>query len=200
MRNGVRVAGDIGGVPYSGNWNDRYNNWIYNSFSHPVPVVNGELQKRNFIYNSNLNGSKPKVISTSFSDDVDAITYDLKAAYNYTGIVSLQRTCTYVRTTGSENVAIRDHVVYTTPTKFEVGISSRGNWTEIYPLNAGTIPTTTMTGKFLIGNETVNVKVHSVNPFTYKKNTPTENGVTYTRLGVVITALSLSETVTITYN
>ena len=104
----------------------------------------------------------------------------LNAAYNYTGNVSLQRTCTYVRTTGSENVYIRDHVVYTTPARFEVGISSRGNWSEISPMNTETTPTTTMTGRFVIGNEVVNVKVHSVNPFTYKRNTPNDNGVIYT--------------------
>ena len=198
MKNGVRIAGDIGGVPYSGNWSDRYNGWIYNSFSHPVPVVNGQLQARNTVYN--LYEPRPKVLETSFSDERDVIVYDLKAAYTSTAIVSLQRTCTYVRTSGRENVEIRDHVVYSTPTKFEIGISSKGNWTEISPLNAMTVSTTTMTGRFNIGNETISVKIHSVNPFTYKRNVPIDNGVMYTRLGVVITTLNLIETITVTYN
>lgn len=192
LKNGIRVAGDIGGVPYSGNWADRYNGWIYNSFSHPVPVVNGQLQKRNTIYN--LNEPRPKVISTSFSDDVDVIVYDLKAAYDSTAIVSLQRTNTYYRTTGGESVAIRDHVVYSTPTKCEIAISSRGTWTET------SLSSTILTGVLRTDTEIINVKVISANPFTYKKNVPTENGVTYTRLGIVITNLSLSETVTVTYS
>ena len=187
---------------FQGTWSNRYDGcvsgvsdscWVYNSFSHPVPVINGQLQVRNMIYNSPTNNVKPFVVSTSFTDQVDTIVYDLRAAYNCSTLKTLQRTNIYTRTIGQQSVVVKDVVAYTSPTKFEVGISTpkAGVWTQLTKTNYE------MTGTINVNGVVVNVSVGTTSLFTVKKNTPVEG---YTRLGVVIATPSLGETVTVTYS
>lgn len=144
------------------------------------------------IYNSPTNPVKPFVVSTSFTDQIDTIVYDLKAAYNCSTLKTLQRTNTYKRTIGQQSVVVKDVVTYSSPTKFEVGISTPngGVWTQLTKTNYQ------LTGKFSVNDVVVNVRVDTTSLFTVKSNTPDEG---YTRVGVVIAAPSLGETVTVTY-
>lgn len=187
-------AGDVGGTIYSGPWPDRFNGSIYNSYSHPVPVIGGQLQIRNMIYNNENNPIKPYVVTTIFRDEADTIVYDLKAAYNHPALKSLIRTNTYTRTLGQQSVVITDIVRYFSPTTFEVALSSRqGVWT------TKTISSNQLTGIFTVNGVSINVQVLTSSNFTLKVETPIANGLHYTRLGVVITHPSLGETVSVIY-
>ena len=131
----------------------------------------------NYLYYKNV--TLPKVVATSFSDDVDSITFDLKSVYIVPSLLSLTRTNTYTRTQGFESVIIQDRVRFSSSTTYEFAIPSRnGIWTEL------SSSANILTGKFTVGTTSLNVRVHSTNAFRQNAVTKTLNGVTFTRLGV----------------
>ena len=132
----------------------------------------------NYYYYKNV--TLPKVISTSFSDDIDTIAFDLKSVYPVTSLVSLTRTNTYERTPGFESVIIQDRVKFTSLTSYEFALTSKnGVWTEF------SSSSNILTGKFTVGTVSVNVRVL---------------GITYARLGVSMINPILEDTITVTYN
>ncbi|MDR2169024.1 MAG: heparinase II/III-family protein [Planctomycetaceae bacterium] len=68
----------------------RYESALLNSFGHPVPVVNGKLQKTG-------NDAKGKFIAKNFADENDSCTIDFAAAYAQKEIKKLERTYNYAR-------------------------------------------------------------------------------------------------------
>ena len=78
--NGIMVAGEVGGPNYyngSSFSNKRYNFLLLNSYGHPVPVVNGGLQKRHQHVNSSI-----KVADVNLGQNEDLIVLEIKNAYN----------------------------------------------------------------------------------------------------------------------
>ena len=69
----------------------RYDSNVINSFGHPVPRINGTLQKTGA-------AAKGVVLSKSFSDDEDSYAMDFSSAYPVEGLKQLTRTVYFNRT------------------------------------------------------------------------------------------------------
>lgn len=140
------------------------------------------------------NVTQPKVLSTFFSDDSDIIVFDLKSVYPVASLMSLIRTNFYERTPGYESVVVQDKVKFSSLTSYEFGIPSRdGKWVET------SMTSNTLTGTFTVNAISINVRIHSINSFTYTAVTKKVNGVTYTRLGISMINPILEDTITVTY-
>jgi hypothetical protein len=103
----------------------RYEKNILNSFGHPVPVVDGQLQV-------DATKVKPKVLETRFQPDWDRISIDMTPAYQVSALKKLTRTMTYSRK-GSGKVGIRDEVAFSKPSAFELGLATRWEVTQTDP-------------------------------------------------------------------
>jgi hypothetical protein len=195
MKNNQIITGDVGGgIFYEGNWNDRFNRPIFNSYSHPVPVIDGQLQIRSIIYyklienqfrdvtGDNKDFLLPKVLKTNFSNEFDEITFDLKAAYNCSSLLSLNRTNIFKREFGKNQVIIIDNAEFTKPTNFEIAIATRGN---IYGLSKKGLQT--LSGNIMFQNVTLQFIVTSyINSFKYKIQKQSMNGISFERLGILV--------------
>ena len=104
MFGNVMMSGDPGNSEYTALTFSpaRYTIPVISSFGHPVPELNGVYQKNGRQYAA-------KVLSTSFSNDVDRVTLEIAGAYPAEAKVrSLVRTFTYRR---NERVfSVKDHV------------------------------------------------------------------------------------------
>ncbi len=193
MKNEEIITGDVGGgIFYEGNWKERFNRSIFNSYSHPVPIIDNQLQIRNTIYYMNL--PRPKVLKTHFSDEFDEIVFDLKAAYNCSSLLSLHRTNIFKREIGRNQVIIEDNVEFSKPTKFEIAIVSRGS---IYMLQK--INLNTLAGKITFNNETLSFTVKAQNEFGFLMKNESTNGVTFERLGILFKNLVKKAKIAVTY-
>jgi hypothetical protein len=97
--NGVKLTGDVGGPLYYDATtfsSKRYNNPLMNSFGHPVPVVNGNLQCRATVV-CNSGSKSVRVLWNNFTKSVDTITYNLNGAYYDSALKSLTRKFSYSR-------------------------------------------------------------------------------------------------------
>lgn len=145
-----------------------------------------------YFYN---NVTRPRVISNSFSDDSDTISFDLRSVYIVPSLISLIRVNTYHRTPGDQSVVIQDRIKFSSPTTYEFGIPSRnGVWTEL------SFSSNILNGKFTVGETSLNVRVQATNPFMHNAVTKTINGVTYTRLGLSFLNPILEDIITVTFN
>lgn len=195
MLNGVKIAGELGGPRFYefDHWDiSHYNFNITNSYGHPVPVVGGKLQVGNWIY-SYTSSEMLKVISTSFKDDEDVITYDLTKAYDVSSLLSLTRENIFKRANGLQSVSIIDEAIFTNETSFEVAITSLGNWTTILK------KTNELHGRLTLKNTTIVVTVQSYNAFEMKIETQTNCGTSFTRVGILISKPSKYERVKVIY-
>ena len=117
----VQLSGDPGGIEYTAKTfgPQRYEDRIINSYGHPVPVLDGALQKPGAKY-------RGKVVATSFSDDVDAVTLDIAGAYDAkeSKVKSLVRTFVYDRV--KKTVSVTDKVEFVSPATFSVPILTAG--------------------------------------------------------------------------
>lgn len=71
--------------------NKRYDSKLLNSFGHPVPVINSQLQKTG-------RNAQGKIIEKTFSDKKDSCTIDYASAYGLKEIKKLERTFEFTRT------------------------------------------------------------------------------------------------------
>jgi hypothetical protein len=93
----------------------RYDSKLLNSYGHPVPVINGQLQKTG-------RKSEGKIISQSFADEKDTLVIDYAAAYGLKEIKSLTRQFDYDRKNNSLTVV--DKVEFNTPGTFETALET----------------------------------------------------------------------------
>ena len=146
----------------------------------------------NYYYYKNV--TLPKVINTTFSNDSDSISFDLTSVYPVPSLISLIRTNVYQRTPGNESVVVQDNVEFRSLTTYAFGIPSKnGTWTEI------SVTPTMLIGMFTVDSTSVNVRIDTINPFTYTAVTKTLNKLTYTRLGVTMISPILNDTIKVTY-
>jgi hypothetical protein len=78
--------------------NKRYDSNVINSFGHPVPRINGVLQKTGA-------DAKGVVVAKSFADDEDMLAMDFSSAYPVEGLRQLTRTVFFNRTDAEANDA-----------------------------------------------------------------------------------------------
>jgi hypothetical protein len=71
----------------------RYDSRLLNSFGHPVPEIDGKLQRL-------ATAVHPQVLFTSFTPQEDTITMDITAAYDVASLHKLIRTMRYSRAAG----------------------------------------------------------------------------------------------------
>ncbi len=117
---GQQPVGDPGGPHAYDNETfgpKRYEKNILNSFGHPVPVVDGQLQV-------DATTVKPKVLETLFQPDWDRISIDMTPAYKVPALRKLTRTMTYSRK-DSGKVGIKDEVKFSKPCAFELALTTR---------------------------------------------------------------------------
>lgn len=101
----------------------RYENKLLNSFGHPVPVVDGKLQK-------DATKVVAKILSTKFTDAADEIRIDLRPAYDVPGLKKLERVLTYGRS-GSGQVVVEDVVESSKPIAFEIALPATGSFKQL---------------------------------------------------------------------
>ncbi|MDR1498460.1 MAG: heparinase II/III-family protein [Puniceicoccales bacterium] len=70
--------------------NNRYDSDLLNSFGHPVPVINGHLQRTG-------RKAKGEVIAKKFTDEKDSYTINYASAYGLKEIKKLERTFEFTR-------------------------------------------------------------------------------------------------------
>lgn len=158
-------------------------------------LTGGKLQTRNMNYYYYKNATLPKVIATSFTDEEDTISFDLKSLYPVVSLSSLIRTNTFIRTPGSQSVVIQDKVKFSSSTTYEFAIPSRnGIWTEI------SATSNTLNGVMTVDTTSLNVRIHANNQFKYSVARKTVLGLTYTRVGVSFLNPILDDTITVTFN
>jgi hypothetical protein len=131
----------------------RYTYKILNSYGHPVPTVNGQLQ---------IEAAKahPKVLEFHFSDDTDSLKLDMTSAYAVTELSKLVRTMTFSRS-GKGQVEIVDRFDCTKVVPLEEALITHGQWEQLDP------------SSFLlsIGNARLKVTVNVPGGFTLKTET-----------------------------
>ena len=111
---GVEMLGDPGGEIYTSRTFSarRYESAMLNSRGHPVPVVAGQLQSgegREF---------SARVISHSFTDELDVLELDLAAAYRVPGLTKLLRA--YAHDRAARAISITDEAAFSAPQPFSV--------------------------------------------------------------------------------
>jgi hypothetical protein len=188
--NGVKLTGDVGGPLYydaSTFSSKRYNNPLMNSFGHPVPVVNGNLQRRATVA-CNSGSKSVRVLWKKFTESADSIAYNMTGAYNESLLNSLTRIMSYKRL--DSLIVITDKVNFTQPCTFEDVLVSKKSW----------IFTSNSTGYFSDKNETLYVTIASNVPFLLSQTQWISYKVNFTRIGIRLLGSVLSATVTIKFS
>ncbi len=108
----------------------RYHGDLLNSFGHPVPRINGDLQKPGKEDHRANYGSEffATVEETIFSEERDYVRLDLTQAYRVEPLQKLTREFTYLRGS-SEGIEVRDTVAFSEPGQFESPIITFADWT-----------------------------------------------------------------------
>lgn len=107
----------------------RYESNLLNSFGHPVPVINGELQFPDATYHRTGYGrdAYTLVVDSSFTDDRDQVIIEMDRAYKEPTLMNLIRAFTYDRT-GAGSVEVCDKVKFSEPGTFETALITYGEW------------------------------------------------------------------------
>jgi hypothetical protein len=87
----------------------RYVSKVLNSYGHPVPIVDGELQTTG-------RHSKAEILETEFTEKADRFVMDLAKAYPVDELTSLVRT--FVHDRGARTITIEDVVTLGSPKPF----------------------------------------------------------------------------------
>lgn len=98
----------------------RYESNLLNSWGHPVPVVAGQLQRTG-------RDAAAKVLASEFTDERDALTLDLSAAYSVPELTTLERAFVYDRS-GDGSLTVTDRVAFAEPESFETALITDGDW------------------------------------------------------------------------
>lgn len=115
-------TGDPGKTDYSSKTfsKERYTIRGINSWGHPVPVIDGQLQR-------DATQVVARVLKHQFSNTEDRLVIDMAGAYPVQEIRLLTRSMIHQRT-DSGNVLIEDRFEFTSPKRFEVAAICSGNW------------------------------------------------------------------------
>jgi len=103
--------------------NKRYDSKLLNSFGHPVPVVNGQLQKTG-------RKAEGKVLQKEFSDDNDVFLLDIAPAYQLKELKKLTREFNFSRS-ASGSLTITDSVELAPAGTFETALATYEVWEKV---------------------------------------------------------------------
>lgn len=112
----------------------RYESNLRNSYGHPVPLVDGQMQL--------VGKLGAKLLGSSFSEAKDEVQIDLRDVYAVTNLMGLTRTFAYLR--DEEKVMIRDEIAFDGTGTYETPIVTYGT---VSPLGAGVFRVTSRDGK-----------------------------------------------------
>lgn len=148
-----QVSGDPGGTVYTAKTfgPHRYENKIINSYGHPVPVLNGTLQKEGGKFGG-------KVRETLFSHGCDTLALDILGAYDMSGAKtkSLVRTFTYDR--AEKCVSVTDKVEFDGFGKFSVPVITAGTLMKVAGDGTYRLTVPQKDGKTLAAKVVISVK------------------------------------------
>lgn len=125
----VEMLGDPGGEIYTRRTfsRERYVSAVLNSYGHPVPVVEGQLQPTG-------RQAAAKVVRHAFGDGRDSIELDLTAAYRVEGLERLRRAYSHAR--GERTLTIIDEARFTSPQTFSTPLVT---YRKVFRKDAGTL-------------------------------------------------------------
>jgi len=100
----------------------RYDSGVLNSLGHPVPRIDGRLQRSG-------RRSKGLVVKTNFTDDADTLVLDIRSAYGkqIPQMTKLIRTFVFSRK-GAGSLTVSDTAEFSKPTSFETALITLGKW------------------------------------------------------------------------
>jgi hypothetical protein len=128
MLDGTTPILDPGGEVYTKRTfsNKRYDSNLLNSFGHPVPIINGQLQKNGY----NASG---KFIAKKFSDNFDTCTINLAPAYKLKEIKKLERTFEFTRKNSNlpNSLTVIDEIELESDGTFETALITYDKYTKI---------------------------------------------------------------------
>jgi hypothetical protein len=189
--NSVQLTGDPGGPLYynADTFNrNRYLSPLMNSYGHPVPVVNGHLQK-SANYALRHQRVKPKVAYTNFSKSKDVIVFDLTGVYRERYLKNLTRRQIYDRE--SRSIIISDEVTFSKPCNFEDAMVTNKKWRS----------TGNNTGFFSDSSNTVlNVTINCTTPFVLNVTRLSSYKVDLKRVGIILLQPVITATVTFVFH
>lgn len=99
---------------------ERYKSGVLNSWGHPVPLVAGKMQRTG-------RTAAAKVLATKFEEETDAVTFDLRSAYDVKSLKKLERTFVYSRA-GEGSLRVTDSVQFDGPQQFETALITFDKW------------------------------------------------------------------------
>lgn len=164
-----QLVGDPGGPHYyNGDMfgPKRYTYKSLNSFGHPVPVIDGVLQR-------DATKVKAQVLSTKFSEEVDEIAIDLRDAYEVEALTKLVRTLKFDRR-GGGSVVVEDVMECTRPVIYEMALPTHGTWKKV----------DSRTLEFAKGDQRMRVVIEAPSDVSFSEERVEENAPAFVRVGV----------------
>lgn len=185
--NSVQLTGDPGGpLFYDADTfnNKRYLSPLMNSYGHPLPVINGNLQEQaTSVLRRQL--EKPFIVYTNFTNSTDTIVFNLTNAYDEPLLKELIREQIFDRE--SNRIIITDSVRFSEPCMFEDALITQKNWN--FSGNSS--------GYFFDDSfNTLNVEINSTAPFIMNSTNLSDYKVNFERIGVYILQPIISASVT----
>ena len=101
----------------------RYESNVLNSFGHPVPLVNGKLQRTG-------RRASGRIVSHEFTKNADALLLDISSAYDVPELEKLQRKFDYCRQ-DSGSLTVTDEVVFSKPCNFGTALITFDKWQQL---------------------------------------------------------------------
>jgi beta-glucanase (GH16 family) len=127
VSDGQTLIVDPGGETYTARTfgPHRYDSNVLNSFGHSVPLVAGRMQDA---------GAQARAIplKTDFTDERDALAFDIRSAYSVEGLQKLTRSYVFSRE-GAGSMTVTDEVAFSSPESFETALITLGQWKQTGP-------------------------------------------------------------------
>lgn len=166
------MAGDQGGpFSYPGDYFDRNATEKYKikgSYGHPVPVVDGVMQK-------NGRQAQGVILEKQFTDAKDVFRIDYTSAYPVPQLSRLIRTFNYDRS-GAGSFTVNDEFTATSPVRFETALTTAAAWKVV-------------DGKHIeltCGDEQMIVTIDASGPVEFTSEIIEVNAPAYTRIGIAL--------------
>ncbi len=160
----------------------RYESNLLNSYGHPVPRVDGKLQRTG-------QQARAEVHDVALGDDVDRLSMSLRSCYDVPQLETLDRHFAYDRA-GDGSLTVVDEVAFSEPTPFETALVCAGAFRETAP------------GVYQAGylGEVVEVTIDTAGvPYSVEFDEIIEDSpIKPTRLGIVLDDPVTAATVTVT--
>ncbi len=168
---GVQPVGDPGGPRYytaATFGPHRLDSKLLNSFGHPVPEIDGQLQL-------DATKVKAKVLSHSLSPREDRIVIDMTPAYNVAELKQMTRTLVHSRY-GNGMVEITDDFHLTKPTVVIESLPTHGTWQKVDD----------HTLLFTLGGKQLRVTIRAPKPVTFTQTKVDDYGNAFTRVAAQV--------------